>query len=43
MLRIITGRAGAGKTAKIIDELEERGLIGPADATGKRELFLDTL
>lgn len=34
---------GYGRAAKIIDELEERGLIGPADATGKRELFLDNL
>ena len=34
---------GYGRAAKIIDELEERGLIGPADATGKRDLFLDNL
>lgn len=34
---------GYGRAARIIDDLETRGIVGPADATGKRELFLDNL
>ena len=32
---------GYGRAAKIIDELEDRGIIGKSDATGKREIFTD--
>ncbi len=32
---------GYGRAARIIDELEDRGLIGPADSVGKREIFMD--
>ena len=34
---------GYGRAAKIIDELEDRGIIGKSDATGKREIFTDNL
>ena len=34
---------GYGRAARIIDELEDRGIIGPDNGTGKRELFLDNL
>ena len=34
---------GYGRAARIMDELETRGIISPADATGKRELYLDNL
>ncbi len=34
---------GYGRAARIMDELEDRGLIGPDNGTGKRELFLDNL
>lgn len=32
---------GYGRAAKIIDELEEKGLIGPDNGLGKRDIFLD--
>ena len=34
---------GYGRAARIMDDLETRGIISPADATGKRELYLDNL
>ena len=34
---------GYGRAARIMDELEDRGIIGPDNGTGKRELFLDSL
>ncbi len=34
-------RIGYGRAARIIDELEEKGIIGPDDGSGKREIFLD--
>ncbi len=34
---------GYGRAARIMDDLEDRGLIGPDNGTGKRELFLDNL
>ena len=32
---------GYGRAARIIDELEERGVIGPDKGQGSRDIFVD--
>ena len=36
-------RIGYGKASRIIDEMEERGIVGPADGSRPREVLIHSV